>query len=92
MTRGIAQQTKINPEFANALHQWVDHLILVYGDRIIPVDVHIAGRCGYLSRQAGNSGVDILLAATALERDLTIVTRNEKHFVHTGVPVLNPWA
>jgi predicted nucleic acid-binding protein len=92
ITRGIARQTKINPEFAAALQQWVDRLILVYGDRIIPVDVHIAGRWGYLSQQAGNSGMDILLAATALERGLSIVTRNEKHFVHTGVSVVNPWA
>ena len=92
ITRGIARQTKINSEFAAALQQWVDRLILVYGDRIIPVDVHIAGRWGYLSQQAGNSGRDILLAATALERGLSIVTRNEKHVVHTGVSVVNPWA
>jgi toxin FitB len=32
-----------------------------------------------------------MIAATALEHDLTVVTRNVKDFVHVGVTVLNPW-
>jgi predicted nucleic acid-binding protein len=34
---------------------------------------------------------DGLIAATALERDLTVVTRNVKDFSSLGVAVLNPW-
>ncbi len=38
------------------------------------------------------SGLDLLLiAATALERGLTVVTRNLRHFTPTGVATLNPW-
>jgi predicted nucleic acid-binding protein len=32
-----------------------------------------------------------LIAATALEHDLTLVTRNVKDFVGLGVPIINPW-
>jgi predicted nucleic acid-binding protein len=32
-----------------------------------------------------------LIAATALEHDLTVVTRNMKHFTDRGVLVFNPW-
>ena len=35
--------------------------------------------------------IDLILAATALEHDLTIVTRNIADFEGTGVRVLNPW-
>jgi predicted nucleic acid-binding protein len=34
---------------------------------------------------------DGFLAATALEHDLTIVTRNVKDFVGLGVTIFNPW-
>ena len=34
---------------------------------------------------------DGFIAATALEHDLTIVTRNVKDFAGLGVAVFNPW-
>jgi predicted nucleic acid-binding protein len=34
---------------------------------------------------------DGFIAATALEHDLTVVTRNVKDFAGLGVRVLNPW-
>lgn len=34
---------------------------------------------------------DLLIAAQALERDLTVVTRNTRDFEPTGVQTLNPW-
>jgi predicted nucleic acid-binding protein len=35
--------------------------------------------------------VDGLLAATALEHNLTLVTRNTRDFTHTHISVFNPW-
>ena len=35
--------------------------------------------------------LDILIAATASARSLTLVTRNTRHFIDTGVPLINPW-
>jgi predicted nucleic acid-binding protein len=34
---------------------------------------------------------DGLIAATALEHDLTVVTRNVRDFADLGVRVFNPW-
>jgi predicted nucleic acid-binding protein len=34
---------------------------------------------------------DLILAATALEHDLTLVTRNVKDFAGLGIAILNPW-
>jgi hypothetical protein len=36
--------------------------------------------------------VDGMLAATALEHDLTLVTRNTKDVERTGVTLLNPFS
>ncbi|MCL1916437.1 MAG: type II toxin-antitoxin system VapC family toxin [Desulfovibrionaceae bacterium] len=91
IARGIAQQDKRNEEFARRLKQWLEKLLLLYGQRVLLVDIHIAKRWGELSVQAHNAGVDILLAATAMEHNLTIVTRNERHFSRTGVGIINPW-
>ena len=90
IAKGIAQQDKQDTGFAKTLRQWLDKLLLLYSKRILPVDIPIAKKWGELSVQANNSGVDILLAATALEHGLTIVTRNEKYF-GIGVRIINPW-
>ncbi|MDR0826629.1 MAG: type II toxin-antitoxin system VapC family toxin [Desulfovibrio sp.] len=91
IARGIERQTRQAPDFAGRLQLWLERLLFVYRDRILPVDIQTARRWGLLSSQVGNSGPDILLAATALERDLSIVTRNERHFTATGVQTHNPW-
>ena len=35
--------------------------------------------------------IDTLLAATAIEHDLCLVTRNVRDVVHSGAPVFDPW-
>jgi predicted nucleic acid-binding protein len=37
------------------------------------------------------STADGMIAATALEHDLTVVTRNVKDFAGLGITVFNPW-
>ena len=89
--RGIKQQQRNNIEFSLELAKWLDGILLHYTDRILPVSINIARRWGTLSAEIGNSGADILIAATALEHGLSVVTRNQRHFTPTGVPVVNPF-
>ena len=89
--RGIARQTLPNPEFARDLAQWFERILAWFAERVLPVDVATARRWGRLSASAGNRDVDLLIAATALEHGLTVVTRNVRHFEPTGVRVLNPF-
>ena len=88
--RGITQQQQQDVSFARDLGLWLDRVLGWYGDRILPVDVASARRWGQLSAALGHGGADILIAATALEHGLTVVTRNVRHFEPTGVLVLNP--
>lgn len=67
-----------------------------FAGRVLPVDREVADRWGWLMAQSQGKGmklpvVDCLLAATALQHNLTVVTRNVRDFVLTGLNVLNPW-
>ena len=88
--RGIAQQRRLNPAFAAALAAWLDGMVALYSGRILPVDMQIARRWGRLVDSIGHRNPDLLIAATALEHGLTVVTRNVRHFEPTRVPVLDP--
>lgn len=61
--------------------------------RLIGIDAHIADRWGRLMARAGRPlpAIDGLLAATALQHDLTLVTRNTKDFTGLDVGLINPW-
>ena len=89
--RGVAQQERRDPSFAEELARWLDLVLAWYGDRILMVDIPTARRWGRLSAALGHAGADLLIAATALEHGLTVVTRNVRHFEPTGVDVLNPF-
>jgi len=79
------------------LQDWVDqNLAERFAGRIFDVDIRVAVRWGEISGTAEKVGkkvpvLDGLLAATALEFGLTVVTGNVEHFEVTGVPWLDPW-
>jgi len=79
------------------LQQWLDRdLPEWFEGRILPVGRAIANRWGLLWAQAQMNGrpvsvVDGLLAATALEHSLTMVSRNVRDFAAVGLAVVNPW-
>jgi predicted nucleic acid-binding protein len=67
-----------------------------FGGRVLPVTEKIAERWGHLAASARKQGVtlavvDGILAATAIEHGLTLVTRNITDFTGLGVALFNPW-
>lgn len=67
-----------------------------FSGRILPIDALIADRWGLMAAEAKRKGwalsaIDGLLAATALQHNLTIVSRNISDFATTRVQSLNPW-
>jgi predicted nucleic acid-binding protein len=89
--RGVARERARRPVFAEMLAEWLDRTIENYGDRILAVNTKIARRWGQLSARIGHGGADLLIAATALEHGMTVVTRNVRHFLPTGVSVEDPF-
>lgn len=80
--------------FRQTLTDWLEvDLPKYFLGRLLGVDAQIADRWGRLQASAGRTlpVVDAMLAATALQHDLTLVTRNVKDFEGLGVPLDNPW-
>lgn len=89
--RGIILQRRTNPEFAADLERWLDTILLSYEQRILPLTLSIARRWGQLSGELGHNNADLMIAATALEHNLTVATRNTRHFEPTQVTLINPY-
>ena len=67
-----------------------------FSGRILPITEAIAERLGRWAGEGEAKGriikmADGLIAATAVEHDLTLVTRNVKDFNDLGVRIFNPW-
>ena len=77
---------------AYRLEQWLDLVVLSYGDRILDFDLDCAQIWGRLMAQRPQHAIDRQIAAIALLYDFTVVTRNTLDFADTGVRVLNPFA
>jgi len=89
--RGITRQRSIDPAIATELATWLDRLLRLHRERLLAMDLAVARRWGQLSAALGHDSADLLIAATALEHGLTVVTRNLRLVLPTGVASLNPW-
>lgn len=79
------------------LSRWLTHTIRpMFIDRVLPVTEDIMFRWRVLMEDGRKSGhtfsqPDLIIAATALQHGLTVVTRDRSDFDIAKVPVLNPW-
>ena len=95
ITKGIEKLP--NSKRKQELIDWLENELLIrFQDNLIELDVKILIRWGKLNARLEISGrrspaIDSLIAATALEHELILVTRNESDFAETGVEILNPW-
>ena len=77
-----------------ALRSWLEHnLPAFFAGRLLPIDAAVAHRWGRLLAEMGRPlpAIDSLLAATALEHNLVLITRNLKDLANLPVAVENPW-
>lgn len=72
------------------LDRWLQTVLADYRDRILPFDQECAQAWGRLRVPHAENALDKQIAATASIHGLTVVTRNERHFLSTGVKILNP--
>jgi predicted nucleic acid-binding protein len=79
-----------------SLDLWLEKMIAVAADRILPVDLETAMIWGEVTAKCEKKGkpipaIDGLIAATALRHGLHLMTRNVNDFEATGVMLVNPW-
>jgi predicted nucleic acid-binding protein len=81
----------------NQLQAWVLALAQQFEGRILPTNDAVWRQFGELKASLRAIGrmqdaLDMVIAATALQYGLTLVTRNTRHFEDTGLRLVNPWA
>lgn len=81
----------------DALRAWLhDDLLLRFSGHILLLDIDAMLTWGTLTGQFERAGkslpaIDSLIAALALQHNCHLATRNEDHFMETGIGLVNPW-
>lgn len=90
--RGVAAKERADAPQGAVLRAWfTDRILPAFADRVLPFDL-AAARALATYRVPEHAPLDdALIAAVAQANDLTLVTRNIKHFEPLGVRLLNPW-
>lgn len=88
---GIERLRRRDVDQAEILEQRLEKLEHLMGNRVLPVTKGIVQRWARYNVPNPISVIDGLIAATAAEHELILVTRNVKDIERTGVPFLNPF-
>ena len=79
------------------LQAWLnDDLLVRFEGNVVPLDIDIMAEWGRIAARLESKGktmpvIDSLIAATVLDRKMTLVTRNVSDFEGTDAEILNPW-
>jgi predicted nucleic acid-binding protein len=81
---------------AEQLRDWLETLLHLYQERVLPFDIPAARMAGLLSDRASAKGIspgfpDLAIAGTAVAHRLSVLTRNVRHFAPLEVAAHNPF-
>ena len=89
---GVRRKERSDPVQGKALRQWLDRLREdVFVERILPISTQTALINASLNVPDLHQSADSWIAATAIEHNMAVVTRNVKDFHAIDVEVINPW-
>jgi predicted nucleic acid-binding protein len=89
---GVAKKESSDPAQGRVLRKWLDAVLADFETRTLSFDLTAADLAARIIGLRSRGGTDVLIAATALMWDLTLVTRNTKDF--HDIPrlrIANPW-
>uniref|UniRef100_Q07J22 Ribonuclease VapC n=1 Tax=Rhodopseudomonas palustris (strain BisA53) TaxID=316055 RepID=Q07J22_RHOP5 len=79
------------------LNDWLSHRVRpMFEQRVLPIDEDVMLKWRLLVEQGRKarqsfSQPDLIIAATALQHGLTVVSRDSSDYQRAGVPLHNPW-
>ncbi len=91
LERGVMALERRTPPQGSALRVWLTGVKAKFAGRILPFNENTAAICASLHVPDAKSERDAMIAATALEHRMAVVTRNTADFVGTNVPLVDPF-
>jgi toxin FitB len=91
LEKGVLALERKTPPQGSALRAWLTGVRATFAGRILPFTDNTAMLCAAMHVPNPRSDRDAMIAATALEHGMTVVTRNVADFAGTGVQLLNPF-
>jgi toxin FitB len=91
LRKGVAAKRRTDMATGDQLSLWVDGIEANFTDRLLSIDAQTARLWGEFSAGRSLPVVDTLIAATAMNHGLTLVTRNIRDIESTGVRLMDPW-
>jgi predicted nucleic acid-binding protein len=90
--RGVIAKERSEVGQGAVLRRWFeDNVLTTFADRVLAFDLSAARILAAYRVPEHAPFDDALIAAVAEAAEMTIATRNTKHFEPLGVPCLNPW-
>ncbi len=94
--KGLYKIQSTQPDRFNKLENWLFTVEKEFNRRILPITENILDKWAEISANAELNGgklavMDSLIAATAYEHKLTLVTRNVDDFKLTPINIINPY-
>lgn len=89
---GVRSLERRDPAQGVVIREWFEAQFMTeFADHILGIGVEEARIVGELDARRTMPAHDAFIAASALSRGLSVVTRNTSDFTDTGVPTVNPW-
>ena len=91
LEKGVLALERKTPPQGQALRVWLTGVRATFAGRILPFTDKTATLCAAMHVPNPRSDRDAMIAATALEHGMAVVTRNVADFTGTGVQLVNPF-
>ena len=91
LEKGVLALEQKTPPQGQALRVWLTGVRATFAGRILPFTDNTATLCAAMHVPKPRPDRDAMIAATALEHGMAVVTRNVADFSGTGVQLVNPF-
>lgn len=91
LEKGVLALERRTPPQGSAIRAWLTGMRAAFAGRILPFTDKTATLCAAMQVPNPRSDRDAMIAATALDHGMTVVTRNVADFAGTGVKLVNPF-
>lgn len=91
LEKGVLALERRTPPQGSALRAWLTGVRATFAGRILPFTENTAILCAAMHVPNPRSDRDAMIAATALEHGMSVVTRNVADFTGTGLQLINPF-